>query len=271
MQHEIQEYVGMSVTWITGLDPVVLFKDEAGATIFQDQIPNVGINPNSRDADETNDLVKWFGDRGFAVRLIETEYSPQPASSATFAGRRYEFYTEENRRDLALLHANARGGRLLSVETPEEADFVGKMFLKDSSSGAWLAASDYGWEGNWKWEAGPLTGQRFYTEENGGSAIDGHYAPWNEGEPNNARGVEEEDCAVAVWNAERNAVTFNDVPCYKRFVLVVEFDDMANVEDTPKADDTSSADETCKADGTCTTDEASTKDEAPKMRLNEEL
>lgn len=252
----------MSVTFIPGTDPVAIFKDESGATIKQEAMPNVGIKPNSYDADESNDLIKWFRDRGWAVRMTETEYSPQPASSATFSGQRYELYTDANRRDLALQHANSRGGRLLTLESPEEADFIGKHLLKDSSAdGVWLAASDDGWEGNWKWESGPLSGQRFWSGTDTGSPIDGNFAVWNDGEPNNARGVEEEDCAVAIWKGEPGGVAFNDVPCHKRHFLVIEFDGQGMP----------SADESCTADGTCKTDETPKTDEAPRMRLNEEL
>mmetsp|Transcript_32017 Transcript_32017/g.63071 ORF Transcript_32017/g.63071 Transcript_32017/m.63071 type:complete len:261 (+) Transcript_32017:240-1022(+) len=260
----------MTVQFIPGHDPVAIFKDEAGGTMFQEDIPNVGINPNSPDADENDDLIKWFGDRGFQVRPIENAYSPQPASLATFAGRRYELYKEANRREVALKHANGRGGRLLSVETPEEAAFLANNFLRElSPNSVWLAASDYGWEGNWKWESGPLAGQRFWTEE--GVAVDGAFAPWNEGEPNNAHGFEEEDCAVIIWQAERNDVAFNDVACTKRHLLVIEFDETPTMDESPKVDEPLNGDETCKTEGTCNTDEALKTEETPRTRLNEEL
>lgn len=249
----------MSVKFITGTDPIAIFKDADGATIKEEHMPNVGIKPNSIDADETNDAKKWFRDRGWELRMQETHYSPQPASSATFAGQRYELFTEPNRREIAVQHATARGGRLLTLESAEEADFIGKHLLKDQSAdGVWLHASDDGWEGNWKWESGPLAGQRFWSGTETGSRIDGNFAVWNNGEPNNARGIEEEDCAVAIWKGD--GVAFNDVPCLKRHFVVIEFDGQGG---TPSAD---SADETCAADGTgCKTDEA------PRMKLNEEL
>eukprot|EP00930_Biecheleria_cincta_P069305 TRINITY_DN57059_c0_g1_i2.p3 TRINITY_DN57059_c0_g1~~TRINITY_DN57059_c0_g1_i2.p3 ORF type:complete len:121 (+),score=36.33 TRINITY_DN57059_c0_g1_i2:473-835(+) len=114
---------------------------------------------------------------------------------------------------------------MLTLETEAEAAFVLSNF--PTSGSLWLAASDADQEGEWRWEAGSSAGSPFFTGNfETGAAAEGRYVAWNGGEPNDANGVSEEDCAVAIRKEKDGAETllWNDVPCRERAALIIEFE-----------------------------------------------
>jgi len=74
-------------------------------------------------------------------------------------------------------------GYLATVGSNEENQFLTAI----SSSIGYLGATDEAEEGTWSWVTGPEAGQVFYKN---GQVVNGGYANWNYGEPNNYFGVE---------------------------------------------------------------------------------
>lgn len=62
-----------------------------------------------------------------------------------------------------------------------------------SSDEAWIGATDAAMEGEWRWDGGPR-GERFWSGDESGMTVNGSYAAWMDGTPNDDNGGE--DCAV---------------------------------------------------------------------------
>lgn len=203
------------MNWVPGKVPLAMFIDEQGQSIKEDFLPDAGAE----------DLTIWLKERGFDLKVKQDEYQAAPTSSASFQGRKYDFYEAMNSKQIADEFARSLGGRLLTLETEAEAAFVHSSF--QTSSSIWLAASDTDQEGEWRWEAGSSAGSPFFTGTfETGAAAEGRYVAWNGGEPNDANGVSEEDCAVAI-RQEKDGIAsllWNDVPCRDRAALIIEFD-----------------------------------------------
>ncbi len=75
-------------------------------------------------------------------------------------------------------------GYLATVTSSAENDFIYDKILAD----AWLGATDEAQEGKWIWACGPEAGIQFWTGNGSGSPVNGNYANWNTGEPNNSAG-----------------------------------------------------------------------------------
>lgn len=201
---------------------MAIFNDEHGNAIKEEELPNYGVS----------ELATWLQERGFKLKTNTEAYGAEPMGSVTFQGHKYDFYSERNVRSVAEEFASSRGGKLLSLETSDEAAFV-LATLQDLKhvvpTGAWLAASDAAQEGEWIWEAGSSAGKTFFSgNHENGSITDGHYVAWNQGEPNNANGVSAENCAVALARPHTNSpswtLVWNDVPCEAhRAGLIIEF------------------------------------------------
>ncbi len=80
---------------------------------------------------------------------------------------------------------NGLQGYLATMSSAEENEFV-QVKLKGTG---WIGASDFGHNGIWKWVTGPEAGIQFSQQvENGtGYAVNGQYANWSRGEPNDHR------------------------------------------------------------------------------------
>ena len=75
-------------------------------------------------------------------------------------------------------------GHLASVHSQDEMQFIHDQVVRGLSDHVWLGGSDRETEGTWKWTDGSAW----------------NYTDWIRGEPNNHRGVEEEDCLELLYN-----------------------------------------------------------------------
>jgi hypothetical protein len=108
---------------------------------------------------------------------------------------------------------NGAQGYLATVTTQEENDYISAR-LEDSG---WFGASDAETEGDWKWVTGPEAGTSFWSGLGDGATVNGGFAAWAPGEPNDSGG---EDCAQYYPSGD-----WNDLPCDGPFLsrYVVEY------------------------------------------------
>jgi uncharacterized delta-60 repeat protein len=105
-------------------------------------------------------------------------------------------------------------------------------------SGAWLGGADSEVEGQWKWMAGPESGQQFWTGNANGSATNGSYANWDltaaPPQPNTDGGAESEDYLWMTVNANWNNLSkfgWADAPISERTAYIVEYNTPATTVD----------------------------------------
>lgn len=95
-------------------------------------------------------------------------------------------------------------GYLTTITSQNENDFVAARLL----NAGWMGASDVTTEGDWKWVTGPEIGTSFWLGLSGGSTVNGMYANWGSGEPNDSGS--NEDCAQFLTGGTGK---WNDLPC----------------------------------------------------------
>jgi hypothetical protein len=94
-------------------------------------------------------------------------------------------------------------GYLTTITSANENEFVRLRLL----NAGWMGASDSGVEDDWKWVTGPESGTSFWSGLSGGNTVNGMYANWAGGEPNNASN---EDCGQFLAGGSGQ---WNDLPC----------------------------------------------------------
>lgn len=94
-------------------------------------------------------------------------------------------------------------GYLTTITSANENEFVRLRLL----NAGWMGASDITIENDWKWVTGPESGTSFWSGLSGGNTVNGMYANWDSGEPNNASN---EDCAQFLAGGSGQ---WNDLPC----------------------------------------------------------
>lgn len=220
LKNEIGDYENIDVRWVGGRVPTATFNDKDGNTIKQEQIPDMG-------ADQ---LIGWFKQYDFDLRQKLVEYSA-PLRTAQFKGHRYELFDTPNSFEHAKdFVAGKSSGHILALESKEEMDFIFGEFFDNPSEHrqVWLSASDQAVEGDWRWQSGELKGQVFWMgNHQTGKPLNDLYSAWNMGEPNNANGVNPENCAIALTvkdEQELETLKWNDVPCRHKAALIVEYD-----------------------------------------------
>lgn len=150
---------------------------------------------------------------GSTVGAVTLEASLVPAGAVYYPGNGHMYEVVDNGGSIsandAKTAADARmiggiPGYLATITSVEENDYVSARLTSDG----WLGASDVGMEGDWKWIDGPEAGTSFWSGNFEGGSVDGRYANWHSGEPNDDGG--NEDCAEFYAGV---GAQWNDLPC----------------------------------------------------------
>jgi len=103
-------------------------------------------------------------------------------------GHLYEFIEapeitwQEAREAASSMSINGLQGYLATITSQSENDFISERVR----GAGWIGGSDDAEEGEWRWVTGPEMGQQFWQGDENGSAFEGAFANWIEGnEPNN--------------------------------------------------------------------------------------
>lgn len=147
----------------------------------------------------------FFGDNGHVYKFISGEITWEDALL-----------------DAATQTAYGATGYLATITSQSENEFISARIVADG----WIGASDVGMEGDWKWVTGPETGMSFWlTDGESGGTVNGQYANWNGGEPNDSGG--DEDCAQYYSGSSM----WNDLPCSGSTLsgYMAEFGDSGNI------------------------------------------
>jgi hypothetical protein len=137
-------------------------------------------------------------------------------------GHLYQFipgnFTWFQARDAAAARtAYGASGYLATITSAAENNFVYQRISGDG----WLGANDIDTEKRWIWATGPEAGTHFFQENpsgGGGSAVEGRFHAWANGEPNDHSSGE--DCGY-IYASQGG--TWNDFPCNAQQGYVVEF------------------------------------------------
>jgi len=206
------------VEWVGGHTPTAYFKDASGNTVEEVVL---------QDFDH-GQMLDFFTLHGLTPTKPKAVYG-EPTITWDFSGHHYEFFpslgTFADAKQFALSRTyNGLNGYPLTLSTPEEeAAAVIHLKVENEKREIWLGTQDLE-EGIWKWIAGPEDGTEYWQGKGTqGSATTGQYNHWREHEPNNADDTSEEDCAALVIH--QNEAAWNDISCYSRISLVVEYGD----------------------------------------------
>jgi uncharacterized repeat protein (TIGR01451 family) len=124
-----------------------------------------------------------FGTSSGTITTRTISYTLGSAIPYEDTGHFYEFVTLNCTWSTAKTAAEGRTlyglqGYLATITSQGENDFIRQKLAAD----AWIGGSDEAQEGVWNWVSGPESGTQF---SNGSSPVDGNFANWNAGEPNN--------------------------------------------------------------------------------------
>ena len=197
------------------------------------------ISFTGTQANANTALASMLVSTGTTQGAVTIRVSAVPNQANTYynplTDRFYEFVSSSNITwTNSLAEAAARTlygdtGYLVTITSSAENDFIKSNI---NAQKIWIAASDAGTEGDWKWVAGPENGQTFWKEpcvangtgsssSCGGSTGNSSYSPtstptvntyssWANSEPNNSDGSTGEDAAVTNWNAPGDGL-WNDL------------------------------------------------------------
>ncbi len=125
---------------------------------------------------------KQPGVREFSISLLDADYLPKTEHFYLFIPSKGIRWTEA-RNEAEKLDYYGLKGYLATITSAEENDFI---YSKIDGVG-WIGASDAKQQGKWIWETGPEAGRQFWQGTSNGYSVNGQYANWNYGEPNNLR------------------------------------------------------------------------------------
>jgi type IV pilus assembly protein PilA len=111
---------------------------------------------------------------------------------------------------------SGRTGHLATITSPDELALVRQLLGTDI---AFAGGSDQAVEGDWRWTAGPESGQAFWSGDRLGAPVADMFVAWGAYEP---RAFPSENCLAVGWLATA-PTHFNDVYCTDSYGYVVEF------------------------------------------------
>jgi hypothetical protein len=156
----------------------------------------------NEEADE--DGVCPEGCAGF--ELDEHVYMFCGARSAAYGGRNQ---CEEQGMQLVEIESAAENAGLFEAVVPLYDELAETSPKQD---GFWIGATEEDRGGDWIWGA---SGTLFWEGGAEGGPVDGAYANWSPGKPNNAGIMRGQNCAVMylVMGVDGEAAAWNDLPC----------------------------------------------------------
>lgn len=115
----------------------------------------------------------------------------------------YYIVTENLTWEEAKIYCEERDGHLVNIKTLEEEVAIENFILaaQSPSISFWIGGTDRETEGRWKWS----NGETFYDD---GITLEGYYSNWQDGEPNNAGGLEH----FIEFAKIENQFVWNDIP-----------------------------------------------------------
>lgn len=174
---------------LTGTHPNISFSFNASTA----KLTLVATNGGAMDLDDLIAAVKDIryyssnvntqGEKYFSFTLGDANFLPS-------TGHYYEYVPDIGTTwTLARAHAEERDyyglpGYLATITSAEEAQLSGEQ----AEGAGWIGGSDAEEEGTWKWVTGPEAGTIFWIGLANGSAPNGAFEFWNNGEPNDLDG-----------------------------------------------------------------------------------
>ncbi|WP_430466645.1 T9SS type B sorting domain-containing protein [Winogradskyella ouciana] len=119
-------------------------------------------------------------DKFFSINLGNANFLPATGHYYLYVAEEGITWTEAKTAASELTFFGLQG-YLATITTEEEVQLTGEQ----AEGTGWIGGSDQATEGVWRWETGPEAGQIFWNGAVNGSAPDGMFAFWNNGEPNN--------------------------------------------------------------------------------------
>ena len=185
-----------------------------------DELAFIGTQAEVNAALET---LQYESPDGGGDESLGISASLEGAAFFSGTGNYYEWVSSATTWALAKSEAasgryNGLVGHLATVTTLEENQFITS---KVGTATSWLAGTDSGVEGTWKWDAGPEDGDTFWTGT--GSSGTGHntsdpFTYWGSREPNQSG---DEDCLEIVSGGTGR---WNDIPCSASKGYVIEYE-----------------------------------------------
>lgn len=172
-------------------------------------------------------IVPDLEPRSISISLLDADYLPYTEHFYRFVKKTDISWTEAKAMADTMSYYGLQG-YLATITSSIENNFI---WTKIDGVG-WIGGSDEESEGNWKWMTGPEVGTQFWQGGIDGRRVNGMYANWSEGEPNNQG---DEDYAHINQNPGKAQKTWNDLPdagdgpssdYYRAQGFIVEFGEM---------------------------------------------